>query len=61
VDQIDLSCFSGNLCHDDHDNAHDCWQISAGDNFSVRSKRFFYDKSKVPCHFSLFFSKYIGS
>ncbi|XP_052311282.1 protein ENHANCED DISEASE RESISTANCE 2 isoform X2 [Populus trichocarpa] len=48
VDQIDLSCFSGNLCHDDHDNAHDCWQISAGDNFSVRSKRFFYDKSKVP-------------
>ncbi|KAH8499681.1 hypothetical protein H0E87_015059 [Populus deltoides] len=48
VDQIDLSCFSGNLCRDDHDNAHDCWQISAGDNFRVRSKHFFHDKSKVP-------------
>ncbi|XP_073267183.1 protein ENHANCED DISEASE RESISTANCE 2 isoform X3 [Populus alba] len=48
VDQIDLSCFSGNLCRDDHDNAHDCWQISAGDNFRVRSKHFFHDRSKVP-------------
>ncbi|CAK7333251.1 unnamed protein product [Dovyalis caffra] len=48
VDQIDLSCFSGNLHRDDRDNARDCWKISVGDNFRVRSKRFGYDKSKVP-------------
>ncbi|XP_011018434.1 PREDICTED: protein ENHANCED DISEASE RESISTANCE 2-like [Populus euphratica] len=48
VDQIDLSCFSGNLRRDDRDNARDCWQISDGNNFRVRSKRFCFDKSKVP-------------
>ncbi|KAJ4829432.1 Protein ENHANCED DISEASE RESISTANCE 2 [Turnera subulata] len=48
VDHIDLSCFSGNLRHDDRDKARDCWQISDGNNFRVRSKRFCYDKSKIP-------------
>ncbi|KAJ6426892.1 hypothetical protein OIU84_022477 [Salix udensis] len=48
VDQIDLSCFSGNLRRDDRDNARDCWGISDGNNFRVRSKRFCFDKSKVP-------------
>ncbi|CAK7356013.1 unnamed protein product [Dovyalis caffra] len=48
VDQIDLSCFSGNLRRDDRDNARDCWRISDGNNFRVRSKRFCFDKSKVP-------------
>ena len=28
ADQIDLSCFSGNLRHDDRDNARDCWKLS---------------------------------
>ncbi|KAJ7953362.1 ENHANCED DISEASE RESISTANCE 2 [Quillaja saponaria] len=48
TDQIDLSCFSGNLRHVDRDNARDCWRISDGNNFRVRSKRFCYDKSKIP-------------
>ncbi|KAG6788559.1 hypothetical protein POTOM_004627 [Populus tomentosa] len=48
VDQIDLSCFSGNLRRDDRDNARDCWRISDGNNFRVRSRRFCFDKSKVP-------------
>ncbi|KAJ7942581.1 protein ENHANCED DISEASE RESISTANCE 2-like, partial [Quillaja saponaria] len=48
AEQIDLSCFSGNLRHDDRDNARDCWRISDGNNFRVRSKRFCYDKSKIP-------------
>ncbi|GMP95303.1 hypothetical protein CsSME_00044399 [Camellia sinensis var. sinensis] len=30
TDQIDLSCFSGNLRHDDRDNGRDCWKIPAG-------------------------------
>ncbi|KAK6934896.1 Protein ENHANCED DISEASE RESISTANCE 2, C-terminal [Dillenia turbinata] len=47
-EQIDLSCFSGNLRRDDRDNARDCWRISDGNNFRVRSKSFCYDKSKVP-------------
>ncbi|XP_062073375.1 protein ENHANCED DISEASE RESISTANCE 2-like isoform X2 [Humulus lupulus] len=45
---IDLSCFSGNLRHNDRDNARDCWKISEGNNFRVRSKHFCYDKSKIP-------------
>ncbi|GLU05317.1 hypothetical protein SLE2022_224210 [Rubroshorea leprosula] len=48
VEQIDLSCFSGNLRRDDRDNGRDCWKISDGNNFRVRSKNFCYDKSKVP-------------
>ncbi|KAF5477873.1 hypothetical protein F2P56_004482 [Juglans regia] len=48
VDQIDLSCFSGNLRRDDHDNARDCWKISDGNNFRVRSMHFCYDKTKIP-------------
>ncbi|GAA0166236.1 defense/immunity protein [Lithospermum erythrorhizon] len=48
VDEIDLSIFSGNLRRDDHDKARDCWTISDGNNFRVRGKNFFYDKSKVP-------------
>ncbi|XP_011028070.1 PREDICTED: protein ENHANCED DISEASE RESISTANCE 2-like [Populus euphratica] len=48
VDQIDLSCFLGNLRRDDRDNARDCWRISDGNNFRVRSKHFCFDKSKVP-------------
>ncbi|KAK4742394.1 hypothetical protein SAY87_000395 [Trapa incisa] len=48
VEQIDLSCFSGNLRHDDHDNARNSWKISDGNNFRVRSKQFLYNKSKTP-------------
>ncbi|CAA0820437.1 Protein ENHANCED DISEASE RESISTANCE 2 [Striga hermonthica] len=48
VDQIDLSNFAGNLHHDDRDKARNCWTISDGSNFRVRSKRFCYDKSKIP-------------
>ncbi|XP_024039866.1 protein ENHANCED DISEASE RESISTANCE 2 isoform X7 [Citrus clementina] len=47
ADQIDLSCFSGNLRHDDRDNARDCWKLSDGNNFRVRSKHFCYDKTKL--------------
>ncbi|CAI9772283.1 unnamed protein product [Fraxinus pennsylvanica] len=47
-DQINLSIFSGNLRRDDHDKARDCWTLSEGKNFRVRSKQFCYDKSKVP-------------
>uniref|UniRef100_A0A2P2L3K3 Lipid binding protein n=2 Tax=Rhizophora mucronata TaxID=61149 RepID=A0A2P2L3K3_RHIMU len=47
ADQLDLSCFSGNLRRDDRDNARDCWRISDGKNFRVRSKNFCYDKSKI--------------
>ncbi|KAL2525310.1 Protein ENHANCED DISEASE RESISTANCE 2 [Abeliophyllum distichum] len=47
-DQIDLSIFSGNLRRDHHDKARDCWTLSDGSNFRVRSKQFCYDKSKVP-------------
>lgn len=46
--QMDLSCFSGNLRHDDHDKARDCWKVSDGSNFRVRSKHFCYDKTKIP-------------
>ncbi|KAJ1296050.1 hypothetical protein BS78_01G269400 [Paspalum vaginatum] len=46
--QIDLTGFSGNLRRDDRDNSRDCWRISDGNNFRVRSKNFVYDKSKVP-------------
>ncbi|XP_010940820.1 protein ENHANCED DISEASE RESISTANCE 2 isoform X2 [Elaeis guineensis] len=48
LDQIDLSCFSGNLCRDDHDNSRDCWSIPDGKNIKVRSKNFLQDKSKIP-------------
>ncbi|XP_057963857.1 protein ENHANCED DISEASE RESISTANCE 2 isoform X2 [Malania oleifera] len=48
TNQIDLSCFSGNLRRDDRDNARDCWRISDANNFRVRSKHFCYDKSKIP-------------
>lgn len=53
ADQIDLSCFSGNLRRDDHDNARDCWNVSDGCNFRVRSKHFCYDKSKVLLYWSI--------
>uniref|UniRef100_A0A5B6Z4L1 START domain-containing protein n=1 Tax=Davidia involucrata TaxID=16924 RepID=A0A5B6Z4L1_DAVIN len=48
TDKIDLSCFSGNLRRDERDKGRDCWTISDGNNFRVRSKRFCYDKSKIP-------------
>ncbi|KAF3447666.1 hypothetical protein FNV43_RR08369 [Rhamnella rubrinervis] len=48
ADKIDLSCFSGNLRRDDRDNGRDCWKISDGNNFRVRSKNFCYDKTKIP-------------
>ncbi|BFG30834.1 hypothetical protein CerSpe_171090 [Prunus speciosa] len=48
ADQMDLSCFSGNLRHDDLDKARDCWKVSDGSNFRVRSKHFCYDKTKIP-------------
>ncbi|KAL8063873.1 hypothetical protein ABFX02_01G054700 [Erythranthe guttata] len=47
-DPIDLSIFSGNLRRDTRDKGRDCWTLSDGNNFRVRSKRFCYDKSKVP-------------
>ncbi|CAI9772073.1 unnamed protein product [Fraxinus pennsylvanica] len=47
-DQIDLSIFSGNLRRDDNDKGRDCWTLSDGNNFRVRSKSFCYDKSKIP-------------
>ncbi|KAG8375166.1 hypothetical protein BUALT_Bualt10G0072100 [Buddleja alternifolia] len=47
-DQIDLSIFSGNLRRDDNAKARNCWRISDGNNFRVRSKHFPYDKSKIP-------------
>lgn len=46
-DEIDFSGFSGNLRRDDRDNSRDCWRISDGNNFRVRSKNFVYDKTKV--------------
>lgn len=46
-DQIDLSIFSGNLRRDERDNARDCWKLSDGNNFRVRSRSFCFDKSKV--------------
>ncbi|GFZ17086.1 similar to ENHANCED DISEASE RESISTANCE 2 [Actinidia rufa] len=48
TDQIDLSCFLGNLRRDDRENGRDCWKTSDGNNFKVRSKNFCYDKSKIP-------------
>ncbi|XP_038725689.1 protein ENHANCED DISEASE RESISTANCE 2-like isoform X2 [Tripterygium wilfordii] len=48
IDQIDLSCYSGNLRHDDRDTARDCWRIAEGNNFRVRGKHFCYDKIKIP-------------
>ncbi|CAO2838084.1 unnamed protein product [Amaranthus hypochondriacus] len=47
-DQIDLTMFSGSLRRDDHENARNCWRISDGNNFKVRSKSYCRDKSKVP-------------
>ncbi|KAI7752539.1 hypothetical protein M8C21_015890, partial [Ambrosia artemisiifolia] len=48
VVEIDSSLFSGNLRRDDNENSRDCWRISDGNNFKLRSKRFCYDKSKMP-------------
>lgn len=48
VVEIDLSCFSGNLRRVDNENSRDCWRLSDGNNFKLRSKRFCYDKSKMP-------------
>ncbi|XVE65385.1 hypothetical protein DITRI_Ditri07aG0176400 [Diplodiscus trichospermus] len=48
IEKIDLSCFSGNLRRDDRDNGRDCWRISDGNNFRVRSKHFCYNKTKIP-------------
>ncbi|CAA7406505.1 unnamed protein product [Spirodela intermedia] len=47
-DKLDLSWFSGNLRRDDKDNTRDCWRLSDGNNFRVRSKHFIYDKTKIP-------------
>ncbi|XP_038979316.1 protein ENHANCED DISEASE RESISTANCE 2-like [Phoenix dactylifera] len=47
-DQIDLSGFSGNLRRDDQEKSRDCWRISDGNNFRVRSNHFIYDKTKIP-------------
>ncbi|XP_020694612.1 protein ENHANCED DISEASE RESISTANCE 2 isoform X3 [Dendrobium catenatum] len=48
LDQLDLSCFSGNLRRDDRENSRDCWRIPDGNNFKVRSKTFCYNKTKIP-------------
>ncbi|KAM7251184.1 hypothetical protein ACFE04_023067 [Oxalis oulophora] len=46
MEKIDLSCFSGNVRRDESDKARDCWKISDGNNFRVRSRTFCYDKTK---------------
>ncbi|KAB2039295.1 hypothetical protein ES319_D03G204100v1 [Gossypium barbadense] len=48
IEKIDLSCFSGNLRRDDRDNSRNCWTISDGNNFRVRSQHFCYNKTKIP-------------
>ncbi|KAK1368302.1 ENHANCED DISEASE RESISTANCE 2 [Heracleum sosnowskyi] len=48
LDELDLSCLSGNLHQDDRENGRDCWRIANGNNFRVRSKHFCYNKSKIP-------------
>ncbi|XP_020574010.1 protein ENHANCED DISEASE RESISTANCE 2-like [Phalaenopsis equestris] len=48
LELLDLSSFSGNLRRVDRDNSRDCWRIPDGNNFKVRSKTFFYDKTKIP-------------
>ncbi|XP_038877165.1 protein ENHANCED DISEASE RESISTANCE 2 [Benincasa hispida] len=48
IDRIDLSSFSGNIRYDDRDGSRDCWRISDGNNFRVRSKTFCFDKTKIP-------------
>ncbi|KAL2901258.1 Protein ENHANCED DISEASE RESISTANCE 2 [Bienertia sinuspersici] len=48
TDQIDVTMFSGSLRRDDNENARNCWRISDGNNFKVRSKGYSRDKSKVP-------------
>ncbi|KAL8141721.1 hypothetical protein V2J09_014753 [Rumex salicifolius] len=47
-EQIDLSCFTGNLRHDDNENSRNCWRVTEAKNFKVRSQNFCYDKSKIP-------------
>ncbi|EPS70711.1 hypothetical protein M569_04048, partial [Genlisea aurea] len=47
-EKIDFSAFPGILRRDDSDKARNCWTISDGNNFRVRSKRFCFDKSKIP-------------
>ncbi|XP_059275548.1 protein ENHANCED DISEASE RESISTANCE 2-like isoform X5 [Lycium ferocissimum] len=54
LEQIDLSIFSGNLQRNDNDNGRNCWQISDGNNFRVRSRNFCYDKSEVASEKGLF-------
>ncbi|KAL8498609.1 hypothetical protein ACS0TY_021812 [Phlomoides rotata] len=46
--QVDVTMFSGNLRRNDQHNARDCWTLSDGNNFRVRSKNFCIDKSKIP-------------
>lgn len=48
LNELDLSCFSGNLRRDDREKARNCWSVASGNNFRVRSKQFAYDKSKIP-------------
>ncbi|CAN1174898.1 Protein ENHANCED DISEASE RESISTANCE 2 [Linum perenne] len=48
VDEIDHSWFSGNLRYDERENGRDCWKISEGNNFRVRSRNFCFDKTKIP-------------
>ncbi|KAL9267741.1 ENHANCED DISEASE RESISTANCE 2-like protein [Drosera capensis] len=48
LDQLDLSSFKGNLRRDDNENSRNCWRVSDGNNFKVRSKDYCYEKSKLP-------------
>jgi hypothetical protein len=51
MEKIDSSVFSGNLRKDDNEKSRDCWTLSDGNNFRVRSKDFLYDrKNKVLFH-----------
>ncbi|CAN8274521.1 unnamed protein product [Cochlearia groenlandica] len=57
--KIDLSCFSGNLKHNENENARNCWRTSDGNNFKVRGKGFCNDKRKVGKFFDSLLYKFI--
>ncbi|XP_042022598.1 protein ENHANCED DISEASE RESISTANCE 2-like [Salvia splendens] len=44
---LDMNFYFGNLRRDDQENARNCWTLSDGNNFRVRGKNFFSDKSKT--------------
>ncbi|EPS70366.1 hypothetical protein M569_04394, partial [Genlisea aurea] len=47
-DALDVSAFAGNIRRDDDEKARNCWTLSDGSNFRVRSKNYCHDRSKTP-------------